>query len=81
MARFLNLRHFIVLPSHAPLLISLALLATREGLICILKGCGTTKLLLPIIVTAVYLSYEMVSIDKSGLVGSRTRLRYIVSFY
>jgi len=81
LARFLNLRHFIVLPSHAPLLISVALLAAREALISIIKGYGTTKLLLPLIVTAVYLCYEIISIDKSGLVGNRTRLRYMVSFY
>jgi len=80
-ARFFNLRHFLVLPSHAPLLMSLSLLAVRERLICILKGVRTFKILLPLVVTATYLCSEMVKIDKARLVGSRTRLRYIVSFY
>lgn len=81
MVRFFNLRHFIVLPSHAPLLISVALLTTRERLICILKRCRTIKLLVPIVVTAIYLTNEMVVIDKRRLVGDGTRTRYMISFY
>jgi len=44
-----NRGHFLVDPSHAPLLASISLFCARERLIMLLKGVGTVYMLLPLV--------------------------------
>jgi len=76
-----NRGHFLVNPSHAPLLASISLFCARERLIMLLKGVGTIYILTPLVFCITFLSYEINTIYETRLVGKSTRERYIVSFY
>lgn len=76
-----NRGHFLVDPSHAPLLASISLFCARERLIMLLKGVGTIFMLLPLVLCITFLSYEINNIYKARMVGRSTRERYMVSFY
>jgi len=76
-----NRRHFIVSPSHAPLLISVSLFCLRSGLIILLKRVGSLIIFVPALLTWNFLNLEIIDIDKARHVGDYTRSRYIVSFY
>lgn len=76
-----NRRHFLVDPSHAPLLASISLFCARERLIILLKGVGTIYIIVPLVLNIWFLSAEIRFIDKARIVGESTRSRYMVSFY
>jgi len=76
-----NRRHFLVDPSHAPLLASIALFCARERLIMLLKRVRTVFILVPLVLNIWFLSAEIRFIDKARIVRESTRSRYIVSFY
>lgn len=76
-----NRGHFITSPSHAPLLFAVAIFCVRERLVIILKGVGSVYIILPLFFTLLFICSELIHIDYAGLVGDRTRLRYITSFY
>nr|BCM73321.1 cytochrome c oxidase subunit III [Salpa younti] len=76
-----NRGHFIVNPSHAPFLFAVALFCVGEGLIMMLKGVGTIYMMLPLLITGVFMCSEMIFLDYGGMVGDHTRSRYMVSFY
>ena len=76
-----NRGHFLVDPSHAPLLASISLFCARERLIILLKRVGTIYILVPLVLCITFLSSEINFIYKVRIVGKSTRDRYIVSFY
>jgi len=76
-----NRRHFIVAPSHAPLLFAISLFCLRERLIIIIKRVRTLIIITPVLLTRLFLIYEIIVIDSARLVRNNTRVRYIVSFY
>jgi len=76
-----NRRHFIVNPSHAPFLFAVALFCARERLIIILKRVRTLYIMLPLLITGVFICSEIIFLDNRGIVRDYTRSRYIVSFY
>jgi len=76
-----NRRHFIVNPSHAPLLISVSLFCVRARLIILLKRVGSLIILIPLLLTWNFLNLEIIDIDKSRNVRDYTRSRYVISFY
>merc|ERR1712096_320925 len=76
-----NRGHFLVDPSHAPLLASISLFCARERLIMLLKGVGTVYMLLPLMLCMTFLSYEINNIYEARIVGKSTRERYMISFY
>ena len=76
-----NRRHFLVDPSHAPLLASISLFCARERLIILLKGVGTIYIIVPLVLNIWFLSAEIRFMDKTRIVGESTRSRYMVSFY
>ena len=76
-----NRRHFLVDPSHAPLLASIALFCARERLIILLKRVRTLLILVPLVLNMWFLSAEIGFIDKARIVRESTRSRYMVSFY
>jgi cytochrome c oxidase subunit 3 len=76
-----NRRHFIVNPSHAPFLFAVALFCVRERLIIILKRVGTIYIIIPLLITRVFICSEITFLDYRGIVRDHTRSRYIVSFY
>ena len=81
MTHSFNRGHFIVLPSHAPLLMSLSLFSVASRLIMILKRVGSLVMLIPVLLTWNFLNLEIIDIDKIRHVREYTRSRYIVSFY
>ena len=76
-----NRRHFLVDPSHAPLLASISLFCARERLIMLLKRVGTIYIIVPLVLNIWFLSAEIRFIDKARIVRESTRSRYMVSFY
>ena len=76
-----NRRHFLVDPSHAPLLASISLFCARERLIILLKRVGTIYIIVPLVLNIWFLSAEIRFIDKARIVKESTRSRYMVSFY
>jgi len=76
-----NRRHFLVDPSHAPLLASISLFCARERLIILLKRVGTIYIIVPLVLNIWFLSAEIRFIDKARIVRESTRSRYMVSFY
>ena len=76
-----NRRHFLVNPSHAPLLLSISLFCVRESLVILLKRCRTILIILPFLFSCIYLIEDIERIDKIRLVRNITRQRYIISFY
>lgn len=76
-----NRRHFIVPISHAPFLFSISLFCLRIRLIIIIKRIRTLIIIVPVLLTRLFLNHEIIIIDNARLVNNNTRLRYIVSFY
>jgi len=76
-----NRRHFLVDPSHAPLLASISLFCARERLIILLKRVGTIYIIVPLVLNIWFLSAEIRFIDKARIVRESTRSRYMISFY
>ena len=76
-----NRGHFLVDPSHAPLLASISLFCARERLIMLLKRVGTVYMLVPLVLCITFLSSEINFIYKVRIVGQSTSDRYMVSFY
>jgi len=76
-----NRRHFVVSPSHAPLLLAVSLFCVGEMLVILLLGCSTLFMILPLLFSSAYLVRDMEQIDKRRLVRDMTRQRYITSFY
>nr|BCM73292.1 cytochrome c oxidase subunit III [Ihlea magalhanica] len=77
-----NRGHFLLVPSHAPFLMSVSLFNLTLGVVMMIKGVGTWLMVVTVPIPFWYCTWMMVRHGSYiGIVSMPTQVRYLTSFY